>query len=53
MNLCDAKRKKALLKTFKGHIQEIAEMNNQTYVGVIKLLTEEDDTVQVQKVLLS
>ena len=45
-------RKKVLLKTFKGHIRSIVDYNNQTYVAVIKLITEIDDTVQVQKVLL-
>ena len=52
VNLCDAKKKKILLKAFKGHVSEILESNHQTYIALIKLLTEVDDTVQLQKMLL-
>jgi hypothetical protein len=52
VNLSDPKMKKTLIRAFKGHLGEIVEASNQTYVAVIKLLTEVDDTVQVEKSLL-
>ena len=52
VNLCDPKQKKTLVKSFKGNIGEIVELNNQTYIAVTKLLTEVDDTVQLEKSLL-
>jgi hypothetical protein len=52
INLCDPKSKKLLLRSFKGNVAEIVTLNNPTYVAVIKLLTEVDDTVLVQKTLL-
>lgn len=52
VNLCDPKQKKLLIKSFKGHIGDIVETNNQTYVAAIKILTEVDDTVQLEKMLL-
>lgn len=47
INYCDPKLKKSLIKSFKGHINEVIELNNPTYVALIKLLTEVDDTVQL------
>lgn len=52
INCCDAKLKKVIIKAFKGHVNEIIELNNPTYVALIKLLTEVDDTVQLEKSLL-
>ncbi len=47
VNLCDPKLKKTIIRSFKGHLSEIVELNNPSYVAVIKLLTEVDDTVQL------
>lgn len=52
INNCDPKLKKSLVKAFKGHVSEIIELNNQAYVALIKLLTEVDDTVHLEKSLL-
>jgi hypothetical protein len=52
VNLCDAKLKKLLVRSFKGHIAEIVELSNPSYVAVLKLITEVDDTVQLEKSLL-
>jgi len=52
VNMCDPKLKKLLIRSFKGHIGDIVETNNQTYVAVIKLITEVDDTVQLEKMLI-
>ena len=52
VNLSDPKLKKTIIKAYKGNVGNIVELNNQTYVTLIKLLTEVDDTVQIEKSLL-
>ena len=52
INYCDPKMKKTIVKAFKGHVNEIVEINNPTYVALVKLLSEVDDTVLLQKSLL-
>jgi len=47
MNNCSAKDKKTIVKQYKGHLDEIVKANNVSYVTVIKLMTETDDTVMI------
>lgn len=49
MNNCSAKDKKAIIKQYKGYVSEIVQANNVSYVSLIKLLTETDDTVLIVK----
>ena len=49
MNNCSAKDKKAIIKQYKGYVSEIVQANNVSYVSLIKLLTETDDTVLITK----
>ena len=53
INLSDAKHKKALIKAFKSEVADIIKNHHSpAYITIIKLLTEVDDTVQLQKHLL-
>lgn len=52
MNACDPKQKKQIVRAFKGHVLEIAQHHGPSYVTIIKLLSEVDDTVLLQKSLL-
>lgn len=52
VNHCSTKQKKALIKVFKGHLREVVDNNNISYVSVIKLITETDDTVMIGKTLI-
>ena len=52
MNNATSKQKKTIIKLYKGHIEEIIGFNNVSYVSVIKLLTETDDTVYLAKTIV-
>ena len=52
INICDAKHKKTLIKTFKTEIADIVKSHTPAYITLVKLLTEVDDTVQLQKFIL-
>ena len=49
MNTCSAKDKKNIVKQYKGHLYEIVKANNVSYVSLIKLMIETDDTVLITK----
>lgn len=46
-NYFDSKQKKNLVKLLKGRVNELISLSKMSYVGLIKLLTEIDDTVSV------
>lgn len=49
----DSKQKKNIfLKQVKGHINEILSMSKLSYVGIIKIMTEVDDTVALGNKLI-
>ena len=52
MNNCSPKHKKSIAKAYKGNIQEILNFNNVSYVTIIKLITEIDDTVHINKTIV-
>lgn len=49
MNNCSAKDKKNVIKQYKGHLDEIVKANNVSYVSLIKLMIDTDDTVLTVK----
>lgn len=49
LNNCSSKEKKSIIKQYKGHLEEIVKANNVSYVSVIKLMLETDDTVLIIK----
>jgi hypothetical protein len=59
VNASDNKQKKQIIRAYKGiffinigHILEVAQQHNPCYVTIIKLLSEVDDTVFLQKTIL-
>lgn len=52
INCCNPKQKKRLVKLYMGNLKEIIDNNNLSYVTIMKLLTEVDDTVLIANSLL-
>lgn len=46
-NYFDSKQKKNVVKQLKGRVNELVGLSRVSYVGLIKILTETDDTVSV------
>lgn len=49
VNNCSAKDKKNIVKQYKGHLEEIVNANNVSYVSLVKLMIDTDDTVLIIK----
>jgi hypothetical protein len=49
VNNCSSKDKKNIVKQYKGHLDEIVKANNVSYVSLVKLLIDTDDTVLTVK----
>lgn len=45
INNCGSKDKKNIVKQYKGHLEEIVKANNVSYVSLVKLMIDTDDTV--------
>jgi len=45
INNCSSKDKKNIIKQYKGHLEEIVKANNVSYVSLVKLMIDTDDTV--------
>lgn len=45
VNNCGSKDKKNIVKQYKGHLDEIVKANNVSYVSLVKLMIDTDDTV--------
>ena len=46
-NYLDSKQKKNVVKQLKGRVNELVCLSRVSYVGLIKILTETDDTVSI------
>jgi hypothetical protein len=49
INNCSSKDKKNIIKQYKGHLDEIVKANNVSYVTLLKLMIDTDDTVLITK----
>lgn len=45
INNCGSKDKKNIVKQYKGHLEEIVKANNVSYVSLVKVVIDTDDTV--------
>ena len=52
MNNCDSKQKKQLIKQFKNNLKQIMDQSTVSYIAILKLITETDDTVSIGKKLI-
>lgn len=46
-NFFDSKQKKNIIKQVKGRVNDLISLSRMSYVGLIKILTETDDTVSL------
>lgn len=52
VNNCDSKQKKQLIKQFKNNLKQIMDQSTVSYIAILKLITETDDTVSIGKKLI-